>query len=237
MNSPLSFSCFCQDIPNFVAFGQNGGWIALYDNDKVYPNGITWASIPTGLHNLLNGRHNSERELPTVKMLAFDNDSSVVCFSNGTYKTYGLENDYKEDLFMPRKSHSPSFLAMNFQRDSYIVDVGNDRYMDFRERNLPLKMDKLIQNNKTDSSYVSWAAMGKEEDSYFISFSDGRSFWNNLPVKLDESLKKAKRQKISIKRVCLSAFDDRYLLLLDNGRREFQYCCSGALETRITKHK
>ena len=215
----------------------------MYDNDKGHPHGISWGvnrisnGISTGLHNLLNGRENSERKLPTVKMLAFDDDSSVICFSNGTYRTYGLGNDYKEELFIPRKSHPPSFLAIDFQRDSYLVDVGSHNYMDLKEKNLPIKMKKVIENNKTDSSYVSWAAMGRKEDSYFVSFSDGRTFWNNLPEKLDESLKEAKRRKIPIKRVCLSAFDDRYLLLLDNRKREFQYCSSGALETLITKYQ
>ena len=124
---------------------------------------------------------------------------------------------------------------MNFKRDSYFADIGNEDYIDFRERNLHIAMKVMIENKKKEGSFISWAAMGKEEDSYFLSFHDGRTFWNNLPDKLEESLRKAKIQGLSIKRVCLSTFDDRYLLLYDNGNIEYQYCCSDAMQNLVTK--
>ena len=194
-----------QDIPTFVAFGPNGGWVALYGTDKVHSDGINWAGVPTGLSNLLynkytNGLYNSKRRLPRVTMLAFDETSFIICYSNGSYSTHGAGNEYDEDLFPLGKSHSPTFLAMNFKRDSYFADIGNEDYIDFTtyqyclyyQYNLPIAMKKLIANKKKEGPFVSLAAMGKEEDSYFLSFTDGRTFWNNLPDKLEESLRQAK---------------------------------------------
>ena len=169
-------------------------------------------------------------------MLAFDDDSSVICYSNGSYKTYGSGKIYEEDLFPTRKSHPPTFLSVDFETHSYYADMGNDTYMDFKERNLSIALEKAIENKKiNDQTYVSWAAIGYIEDSYFLLFNDGRFYWNNVPEKLQESLRKAQRQRLSIKRVCLSTFDDRYLLVYGNGDTEFQYCNAGSLTTRIMK--
>ena len=178
-------------------------------------------------------------------MLAFDNTSSIICYSNGSYRTHGAGNEYDEDLFPSGKSHSPTFLTINFKRDSYFADIGNEDYFDFRERNLHIAMKVMMresyesrdENKKKEGSFITWAAMGKGEDSYFLSFHDGRTFWNNLPDKLEESLRKARIQGLSIKRVCLSTFDDRYLLLYDNGNIEYQYCCSNSMQTLVTKKR
>merc|ERR1712126_348903 len=86
-----------EDSPNFVAFGPDGGWVALYNNDKVHHQAIYWSGLSVGLTQLLKSR--CKRNLPRVSMLAFDDDSSVICYCNGSYKTYDAGNIYEEDLF------------------------------------------------------------------------------------------------------------------------------------------
>ena len=158
---------------------------------------------------MLKGRYKPKQTNLPVILLYYDQDSLVTLFSDGSFRYHGSDLEFKD--LLEDNIGIPSHLAICFCGNRYVVDRGGFNCW----KNIPSEMQELI-DSKSDVS-ITWTAFGYRENSFFISFSDGRKFWNNVPKKLDEILKSSKKD---IKRVCLSQFDERYLIFYEDGNLE-----------------
>ena len=184
--------------------------MALFDDDRTHSHGIRWSTaLPKKIFNLLKGRYKPKQTNLPVVLLYYDLDSFVTLFSDGSFRYLGTDLEFKD--LLEDNIGIPSHLSMSFAGNRYIVDRGGFNCW----KNIPSEMQELIEN-KSDIS-ISWTAFGYEENSFYISFSDGSKLWNNLPRKLDELLKNNKKD---IKRVCLSQFDERFLIVYEDGNLE-----------------
>ena len=202
------------------------------NNDEVYAkDGIYWsAGLPEKLHNLLNGRYgeNQKQKNSPVTMLAYDEHSFVVFYSNGSYRYIGNNPDFEEAL--EDSKGDLNILALSFRTNSsgYLLIRGEYIYC----RNLPHKIEQLIVP-KIEAG-IDWVALGNKHDSYFILYYGGRYKYNGLPDKLANTLRNCKKP---IKRLYLSQFDDRYLLLYKDGSSEYQFSITQSLPTSVIKCK
>ena len=215
--------------PNFIAFGPNGSWVALTENDKIF-----WSEgLSNRLRNLLNGRYGSKQKNSPVTMLVYDQDSHVDFFKNGSYKCFILDEDLENDFegALSVGGGPPLYIALSYSTNGYAMEWRNADHFDTYS-SLPNRMRELYKTK--NNAVVIWAALGNQKDSFFLLYSDGRCFYENLPKKLEDTLRLNGKP---IKRVCLSQFDERYLLVYQDGSYEYQYTNNETLPTCVIKPK
>jgi len=189
-----------------VVFGPGDTWVTFDDNES-----ISWCGgLPTKLHNLLNGRYNANQNNPSVRVLAFTDDSYFIQFTDDSWKSYG-NDELKEHIYeMDVKIKCMEFCSFG-GNGSYIFG-GEGRVC---WEGVPHRMEQLIQ---TRNQYkVEWAAIGYN-DAWYLKFSDSTSFWGgNINDHLDVTL----RDDRNIDKLFLSPFNENYYISFTDGESEW----------------
>jgi len=203
-----------------VAFGPNDTWAVCEDADTTWSYGL-----PDNIYNTLDGRSKKRRCAPT-NVAAMGHGNTYAIFATDT-NWWSNHDDLVEQL-NEHGIHGSDVKAVSFgDCGSYLLLLHNGACY---WSGVNSRLNDLIQT-ESDIASIEWAVIGND-DSYFISYDDGRYFWGGGVADGLNKILGNENQK-GIDKVWLSPFDCSYLILHSSGIRQWhasqsfsnnQYC-------------
>ena len=113
--------------PSCIAFGPNGTWVSVFDDDDDNSFGIKWSEgLPQKMVEILNGRYgpNQNQRCSPITSLAYDENQYIFFFANGKYKGYNIDEELEEEFegyVQGRSRRDLSTFLTNWLRMAYIM--------------------------------------------------------------------------------------------------------------------